>query len=440
MAHTMVPQSAAQRGMLLTNPTVARIAGPIELISVSTIHFAIDEHDALPVSADGAMRSARTARNPDDLVALLTPVWEDLEHSSKPFAPFARDIIRTKLVDALAANGRIVDIERILAIPVSSSLNGARLHLAVAKAYLGQRKDVQARDALHRALSVIASYEKLDAPPRGVSELAWRSLLSKFRQEALMTLSFIEELSGNPDAARSLFGLVLDHYDSPDVHWARGQFLESTGAEGAAEEYAYALSEAFADVPAFLDAINRVAVSKAPEIIESARRMRPVLLRDLLLRQLSDDRLTPFTVERMNGRVASSQKVIDHDKVSLLVFFETECGPCVDEHNKLFPELLASYPAALDINVIGLETQGTLQKFIDAAGHHDIDYFVSPGEGLRTAFGVQGVPLLFVIKDDKVVFRTVGYGPTMGERLKMQIDVLLNSSAPISAAPHRAIR
>ena len=95
------------------------------------------------------------------------------------------------------------------------------------------------------------------------------------------------------------------------------------------------------------------------------------------------------------------EKVVNANLPVIIDFYADWCGPC-QMMKPVFEKLSSEYEGKLDF--LKLDTQAD--------------------EGLAMKFGIQGIPALVIVKDQKEVGRIVGY---MGEdQLRAKIDEVLS--------------
>ena len=125
-----------------------------------------------------------------------------------------------------------------------------------------------------------------------------------------------------------------------------------------------------------------------------------------------------------------SLKGLQNEKVVILDFWATWCGPCVREMPilaKVADEYRDRGVALYCINQ--QEGAGVIRKFLHQKGLNVAVGLDSTGEASQ-AYNVEGIPMLVVIDKGGIVQSVhVGFSPNIGQTLKRELDTILDEKA-----------
>jgi peroxiredoxin len=148
---------------------------------------------------------------------------------------------------------------------------------------------------------------------------------------------------------------------------------------------------------------------------------RNILRQDLLADQLNIS-MPDFEIMGLDSITISQEKF--KDKILIVSFFATWCPPCRKELPHM-NEVYHEYKDDPDVEIIVVSTDQDkflVPPFIEKNG---FDFPVYYADGLNKAFGVKGIPTLFVVdKQGMIRYKKVGYseGEEFGKIMSWYID------------------
>ena len=376
-----------------------------------------------------AMRKDHHEERAATLRRILSAVEDD---------PIAYEAVRHFLVRALNDLGAVEEIHRLLqSTPVANTRYGADVYVESARAYVnaGVRLD-EARELLARGFGILSAYERLEPPTEsGVPRYAWSRSLENARIRLLTVLGRLEGSTGNLKQATRVFAEIFEWQDAP---WGRIAFAETLEeAEEptlAAEQYGLALARSAEDDADILAALERLkAHADIETILDRAREDRPHASRIFPLQLRYGAEPPALQADRLDGKPFDLGSYSGHE-VLLLTFFESHCGPCIAEQPVL-QRVRESFPNRdVHVVVIGLEPERSFREFVADKGRPGFVYAAVPEASIptvRTAFSIEGFPVLLVIDHDRrIAYRHGGYSTATESLLMSQVDALLHADAP----------
>jgi thiol-disulfide isomerase/thioredoxin len=187
--------------------------------------------------------------------------------------------------------------------------------------------------------------------------------------------------------------------------------------------------------------LGRAGEQALADLNQAARRYHALttptaVMREMEKRRLLTDRTdTPAPDFKAIGLDKKEIQLADFkDKVAVLVFWATWCGPCVAElpHLQEVADKYAAQPNVIFIAISMDERKLALRPFIKRNGYRlPVAYDVSGA----AAFGVSAIPSLIIIdRQGRIAFREPGFGgdgDRYVERLSWRIDELLDPTRSI---------
>ena len=131
-----------------------------------------------------------------------------------------------------------------------------------------------------------------------------------------------------------------------------------------------------------------------------------------------------FTLKSLDGKEVSLSKL--EDKIVLLDFWATWCGPC----QELTPHLERLYQECKDqgLEVVQIAThneEGDLKKYLDMH-KPPFSIFHDKDKALWREYDLHGIPALFAIEKGKVKYMSTGYGAASLDLIKKVKEEIKN--------------
>ena len=139
--------------------------------------------------------------------------------------------------------------------------------------------------------------------------------------------------------------------------------------------------------------------------------------------QFNLTRLSSGTLFNDQKKLLASKDLVN--KPYLLNFWATWCGPCRAEFDEL--ELLWNEDNLVIVGVNVAEETNDVEKFVEAVSS-TFEIVLDQDNALSSKYNVRGIPVTFLIYNDKVYYKWTG--PISLERVRNQV-VLLKQSGVI---------
>lgn len=132
----------------------------------------------------------------------------------------------------------------------------------------------------------------------------------------------------------------------------------------------------------------------------------------------------------------------DPGKVTVITFWATWCGPCLQELPVL--EAIQESVGKDRFRVIGINFQESLSTFENtnkSLSKFQMTFSYDAGGAIAKQFGINGIPHLYIVDGQgEIVDIHVGYGPEMADELAREITGLVGDHGPAPNRPDRAPR
>lgn len=148
------------------------------------------------------------------------------------------------------------------------------------------------------------------------------------------------------------------------------------------------------------------------------------LLRQNLLADQLNQAMPELSLSGLDGSVLTNNDL--KGKIVVVSFFATWCPPCLRELPHL-NELYHQYSEDEDVKIVVVSTDKDKYLVPPFIQKNAFDFSVYYGGGIKTKFGVKGIPTLFVIDQDGIIrYKKVGYtdGEEFGKIMSWYIDEL----------------
>jgi thiol-disulfide isomerase/thioredoxin len=138
----------------------------------------------------------------------------------------------------------------------------------------------------------------------------------------------------------------------------------------------------------------------------SVPRVNAAVLSALLLALAGCAEPEPPAYTRLDG--AAPEQVRARRGATLVVFWATWCGPCVDEAPSLVA-LARDPPTGISLLTVGEdETERPVREFFRGPPPVELGFRLDDEYALASAFGVEGLPVSFLVVDGRLVARFQG--------------------------------
>jgi len=132
-------------------------------------------------------------------------------------------------------------------------------------------------------------------------------------------------------------------------------------------------------------------------------------------------RAPQFTLQDMSGRQVSLDDY--RDKVVILDFWATWCGPC-RVSMPILDRIQAEYAGKLSVLAVNLrETKGVVREYILEESLHS-EVLLDEDGSIASQYGVVGIPTQYLI-DQKGIVRYIAEGPQGPQAWRDEINKLL---------------
>lgn len=150
-----------------------------------------------------------------------------------------------------------------------------------------------------------------------------------------------------------------------------------------------------------------------------------VLLSSTLLGQ---EAFPNISVKTLDGKIVSSQTIIDEHQLIVMTFWASWCKPCHQELNT-FADLYDDWKNTTGVEIVAISTDDSRAsskvKSIVSGNDWPFKVFLDDNGDLKRALSITNIPFLLIIKDGKIIHKHVGYTP--GSEAKVY-EILKNNS------------
>ena len=135
------------------------------------------------------------------------------------------------------------------------------------------------------------------------------------------------------------------------------------------------------------------------------------------------DQMPTFTVNDSDGKAFSLRS--QRNKVVVLNFWATWCGPCKFEIPRLEKEIWQRYKSDPDFVMLAIAREQKNEEIVPFQKANHFSYPIAP-DPKRSTYGLfaeSGIPRSYVVDGDgKILFQTIGYCEGDFDRMKVEIE------------------
>jgi cytochrome c biogenesis protein CcmG/thiol:disulfide interchange protein DsbE len=147
----------------------------------------------------------------------------------------------------------------------------------------------------------------------------------------------------------------------------------------------------------------------------------------LFISATSQSGLPNVTLKTLDGKNISIQNYASGNKITVISFWATWCGPCKKELIKL-NSTLSDWSSKYNMQLVAIsiddsKTAPKVKPYV-AGQNWKCDVLIDQNSDLKRAFGIANVPFTMIIKDGKVVWRHDGYVDGAEKDLEEQLKKL----------------
>ena len=147
--------------------------------------------------------------------------------------------------------------------------------------------------------------------------------------------------------------------------------------------------------------------------------------------ELVDKPAPDFSAQTLDGRTVALADFRGQKKV-VVTFWASWCGPCRLEMPALIQFYKTNHHDSSDFEILAVSIDEDARAAADFATAMQLNFpvLVDPDKKIANAYGVEGIPTMFVIdKDGKVIFGRAGYDATMTFQLASELGIKDNKNA-----------
>lgn len=158
------------------------------------------------------------------------------------------------------------------------------------------------------------------------------------------------------------------------------------------------------------------------------RTLITVLFLTLSTALMAQDRVPNMQLKDLQGRTVSMQD-ISKDQLVVVSLWATWCVPCIKELEAI-KEVYEEWQEETGVKIYAVSvddsrTEKRVRPMVNGKAW-DYDIILDPNHDFKRAVGAAAIPMLFVAKDNKILYRRNGYTPNAKNKLYTKLQKLSN--------------
>lgn len=158
------------------------------------------------------------------------------------------------------------------------------------------------------------------------------------------------------------------------------------------------------------------------------RTLITVLLLTLSTALMAQDHVPNMQLKDMKGRTVSMQD-ISKDQLVVVSLWATWCVPCIKELEAI-KEVYEEWQEETGVKIYAVSvddsrTEKRVRPMVNGKAW-DYEIVLDPNHDFKRAVGASAIPMLFVAKDNKILYRRNGYSPGAEDELYAKLQELSN--------------
>jgi thiol-disulfide isomerase/thioredoxin len=129
---------------------------------------------------------------------------------------------------------------------------------------------------------------------------------------------------------------------------------------------------------------------------------------------IGQDLFPAVNVKSLEGKVVNTTKIVGGSQLLIISFWATWCKPCHAELNA-FAELADDWKKETGVHIVAISIDDSRAsskvKTLVSGNDWPFDVYIDENNDLKRALNISSVPFLVIVKDGKIVYRSVGYSP-----------------------------
>ncbi len=284
----------------------------------------------------------------------------------------------------------------------------------------------------------VAEKKTSGSKPVGMSRERWERLAKSEHGNYLDTYGWVLYQKGNHSRALKELQKAFKLADEPTIQYHLGMALYKTGdIDGAIDNLITSLAGRVED-PAKAKSDLELIYKEKYKTLKGLDKLLQQAVEKSLARQQAEDEADAakvvnksapdFTLTDLNDQPYKLSQF--RDKVVILDFWATWCGPCklaMPLINKVHLEFKDQGLVVLGINLEGRDKNQRVKQFIEESGHQFVILQGGMmGIGLDQVYDVTGIPTTFVIDKQGIIrYRHIGYREDLDQMLAREVEELL---------------